>query len=121
MRHLFVQGINVQTVVITQQDVEQHLNIFTGGGLIQRDADGIQNVATQVNLCCLSACQHRRFVGHFDTQGIEEVRVAQFLSFLLQTAGQDIGQTVNTAGDTFQANRAVEDGVQAGDVSQQHL
>ncbi len=121
MRHLFVEGSHIQTVTFAQQDVEQHLNIFASGGLIQGDAHGIQDVAAQVNLCGFSTGQHRRFVGHFDTQGIEEVRVAQFLSFLLQAAGQDIGQTMNAAGDTLQASRAVEDGVQAGDVSQQHL
>ena len=47
--------------------------------------------------------------------------MAQLKTFLLQAAGQDIGQAVNAAGNAFQACRAVEHGVQAGDVSQQHL
>ena len=47
--------------------------------------------------------------------------VAQFQAFLLQTTGQNIRQTVNTAGNAFQANRTVEDSVQAGDIGQQDL
>ena len=79
------------------------------------------DVAAQVDLCCIRARQHGRFVRHFHTQGVEVVSVAQLKAFLLQTAGQNIGQAVNAAGNAFQASRAVEHGVQAGDVCQQYL
>ncbi len=121
MRHLFVEGIHIQAVVITQQDVEQDLNIFTRGGLIQGNAHRIEDIAAQVNLCGFGARQDRGFVSHFNTQGVKEVRVAQFLTFLLQAAGEDIRQTMNTAGDPLQTSRAVEDRIQAGDIGQQHL
>ena len=79
------------------------------------------DVAAQVDLRRISTRQHRRFVRHVNAQGVEVVSVTQFEAFLLQTAGQNIGQTVNAAGDAFQANRTMEHRIQAGNVSQQNL
>ena len=107
-RNLFVERINVQTLCVTQQYVEQGQDIVTGGAFVQRNADRIVNVAAQVDLCCLGARQHGRFVCHLDAQGVEVVLMTQSETFLLQTAGQDIGQTVDAAGNAFQASRAVE-------------
>ena len=41
--------------------------------------------------------------------------------FLLQTRSQDIGQTMNAIGNAFQANRAMIDRIQAGNIRQQDL
>ena len=106
---------------VTQQHAEQVQDIVAGGAFIQRNADGVVDVAAQVDLCRVRARQHGGFVRHVHAQGIEVVGMAQLKTFLLQSAGQDIGQAVNAAGNAFQACRAVEHGVQAGDVSQQHL
>src|SRR5690606_33258352 len=49
-RNLFVERINVQTLCVTQQYVEQGQDIVTGGAFVQRNADRIVNVAAQVDL-----------------------------------------------------------------------
>lgn len=50
MRHVFIQRINVQTVVVAQQYREQLQHVFAGCRFIQRDADSIVDVAAQVDL-----------------------------------------------------------------------
>ena len=47
--------------------------------------------------------------------------MAELKAFFLQAVGENIGQAMNTAGDTLQPCRAVEHGVQAGNIGQQHL
>ena len=56
-----------------------------------------------------------------DAAGNTALRMAQLQPFLLQAVGQNVGQAMNAASDTFQARRAVENRVQAGDVGQQDL
>ena len=121
MRDLFVQRINIQTVRIAQHDIKQVDDIVARGGFIKGDAHGVMNVATQVNLCGIRTCQHRRFICDVNAQRVEVVLMTQLQAFLLQATGQNIRQTVDAAGNAFQPNRAVEDGVQAGDVCQQNL
>ncbi|MNU77099.1 hypothetical protein D3C71_666660 [compost metagenome] len=119
--HVFIQRIDVQTVGIAQQNVEQRLDILAGRGFVQSDANRVQNIAAQVNFCGFGASQHASFISHFHTQGVKVVRMAQLQPFLLQTGRQNIGETVNTGGDAFQAYRTVEHRIQTGDVGQQHL
>ena len=119
--HVFVQCVDVQPVVIAQQHAEKLHHVFARSGFIKGDPNRVQNIATQVDFSRFGTRQHARFVGHFHTQSIEIVRMAQLQTFLLQARRQDIGQTVDAVSDTFQANRAVINGIQAGDVCQQYL
>ena len=108
-------------MVVTQQYSEQRLHIFTRSRFIKRDANCIENVATQVDFISFSTRQNRAFIGHFYTQGIEPVFMAQHEAFLLQTSRQNIGQAVDAPSNAFQASRAVEHRIQARDVRQQNL
>ena len=117
-RHVFIQGIDIQTVIVADDGAEQVQHIFAGGRFIERNANRAVNIATQVNLQRFGTRQHRSFIRHFDAQGIEVVRMTQLQPFLLQAVGQNIGQAMNAASDTFQARRAVEYRVEAGDVGQ---
>ena len=119
--HVFVQRVDVQSVVIPQQYAEKLHHVFARGGFIKGDPNRVQDIATQVDFSRFGTRQYARLVGHFHTQSVEIVRMAQLQTFLLQACRQDIGQTVNAVSDTFQANRAVINGIQAGDVCQQHL
>lgn len=121
MRHLFVQRVNVQTVRITQQYVKQRRDIVASRGFIKGDPHSMMDVAAQVDSRCISARQHGRLVRHVNAKGVEVVLMTQLKAFLLQAAGQNIGQTVDAAGNAFQPGRTVEHRVQAGDVCQQHL
>ena len=119
--HVFVQRVDLQPVVIAQQHAEKLHYVFTRGGFIKGDPNRVQDIATQVDFSRFGTRQYARLVGHFHTQSVEIVRMAQLQTFLLQACRQDIGQTVNAVSDTFQANRAVINGIQAGDVCQQYL
>ncbi|MNE10052.1 hypothetical protein D3C80_1027490 [compost metagenome] len=83
VRHFFIQGIDVKSVRIAQQDVKQILHVLAGRGLIQRDADGVENIATQVDLCGFGARQHTGFIRDFNTQGVKVMGMAQLQAFLL--------------------------------------
>ena len=120
-RHVFIQRVDVQTVVVAQNHAKQRQHVFTGGGFVQGHADRVEDIAAQVDFRSLSARQYGGFIRHFHAQGVEVVRMAQLLPFLLQTGCQNIGQTVNAVRNTLQTNRAMEDRVQAGDISQQYL
>ena len=120
-RHVFIQGIDIQAVVVANNSAEQVQHIFAGCCFIKGDANGIMDVAAQVNFQRFGACQHRRFVDHFHAQSVEVVGMAQLEPFFLQPVGQNIGQPVDAAGDALQALWPVEHRVQAGDVCQQYL
>ena len=120
-RHVFIQGIDIQTVIVADDGAEQVQHIFAGGRFIERNAHRAVNIAAQVNLQVFGTRQHRSFIRHFDAQGVEVVGMTQLQPFLLQAVGQNVGQTMNATSDTFQTRRAVEYRVQAGDVGQQHL
>ena len=108
-------------MIVADDGAEQVQHIFAGGRFIERNANRAMNIATQVNLQRFGTRQHRSFIRHFHAQGIEVVRMTQLQPFLLQAVGQNIGQAMNAASDTFQARRAVEYRVEAGDVGQQNL
>ena len=120
-RHVFIQGIDVQTMIVADDGAEQVEHVFAGGCFVERNAHRAVNIAAQVNLQGFGTRQHRGFIRHFHAQGVEVVRMAQLQPFLLQAVGQNVGQAMNAACDTFQTRRAVENRVQAGDVGQQHL
>ena len=120
-RHVFVQRFDVQTVAVSQQNIEQLHHVFTGGGFIERNTYRVMDIATQVDFCRFSTRQYRSLIGHFNTQSVKVVRMTQLQSFLLQTGCQNIGQTMDAISDAFQANRAMINGIQAGDVGQQNL
>ena len=119
--HVFIQGVDIQAMIVAKDGAEQVQDVFTRGGFVKGDPDGMMNIAAQVNAQRFRPRQHSGFIGNLNAQGIEVVRMAELKAFFLQTIGQNIGQTVNTAGDTLQASRTVEYRVQAGNVGQQHL
>lgn len=104
-RHVFIQDIDIQTVIVADDSAEQVQHIFAGGRFIERNAHRAVNIAAQVNLQGFGTRQHRGFIRHFDAQGVEVVGMAQLQPFLLQAIGQNVGQTMNAASDTFQTRR----------------
>ena len=120
-RHVFIQGVDVQAVAVAQQNIEQLHHVFTGSGFVEGNTYRIMDIAAQVDFCRFSTRQNRRFIGHFNTQSVEVMRMTQLQPFLLQTGGQNISQAVDAISDAFQANWAMIHGIQAGDVGQQNL
>ncbi|MNZ97740.1 hypothetical protein D3C78_1169950 [compost metagenome] len=68
---------------IAQQDVKQILHVLAGGGLIQCDTDGVENIAAQVDLCGFCARQHTGFIRNVNTQRVKVMGMAQLQAFLL--------------------------------------
>ncbi|CCK15585.1 hypothetical protein BN136_1595 [Cronobacter universalis NCTC 9529] len=121
MRHVFIQRVDIHCRVAARDHAQQRLHIGAGRGFIKRNAHRARNIAAQVDFTGLRARQNSGFIRHLDAQGVEPGRVTQLQSFLLQARRQNIGETVNAAGDTLQPCRAVEHGVEARDIGQQHL
>ena len=78
VRHFFVQGVDIQTVAVAQQNRKQLQDIFTGGGFVERNAYCVMDVTAQVDFCRLRTRQHCGFVRHFHAQRVKIVGMAQF-------------------------------------------
>lgn len=119
--YVFIQGIDIQIVIVVDDGVEQVQYIFVGGCFIECNVYCVVNIVVQVNLQGFGMCQYCGFICYFDVQGVEVVGMVQFQFFFLQVVGQNVGQMMNVVSDMFQICWVVEYCVQVGDVGQQNL
>ncbi len=116
-----VQRRDRQPVLLAQQHVEQHVEIVSGGGLVEADADVAAFEIAQVDLVGQRATVDLARIDTGQPQGVEPAVMRQAHAFLLQPNGQDGGQTMDAGGDGGETLGAMIDGVEPGDVGQQGL
>ena len=119
---LGVQCSDILTVRGTGKSGQQLVDGGAGGGFIQADTQVIGIDHTQVDAGSAGTLENLTGLArHLQGQGIEEGRVATLDTLCAQAFGQNRGQTLYALGDQLKTLRAVVNGVEAGDVGQQHL
>ncbi|MNH04525.1 hypothetical protein D3C79_638220 [compost metagenome] len=117
-----IQRIDFQTMVDPEENVEQAQHRLFTTGFIQAHAQMTASKDAQVDACVLGAFDDGRLgTADVQRQGIEEVLVEALDALGFKAGSQDAGQPMHALGDAAQAFGAVVDGVEAGDVGQQHL
>lgn len=75
-------------MIVAHDGAEQVQDVFARGGFIERDPDGVMNIAAQVDLQRFRPRQHSSFIGNVHAQGIEVVNMAELKAFFCRPSAR---------------------------------
>ncbi len=117
-----IQRSDVEAVISTEENRQELFNGALVAGLVEADAQPAAAEDAQVDLRRFGAFDDRGLrATNLKGQGVEEMLVEANDALLFQAGSENGGQPVDALGDALEALRAVIDGIEAGDIGQQHL